>query len=143
VPFVVELPHHRAGARRHLRAEGVGVELFGAVVAVLRNHAELVEAALLRFRHLGAPDAGIAAAHRMRARVPAVEIADHRDLRRVRRPDCELRSVAKEVRPELVVKAGMGALPEQVQVVAGQSYWAFSKSGHRWLGIGLYTFEPC
>src|SRR6185295_8699844 len=100
-------------------------------IAALRNHVELVEAALLRFRHLGAPDAGIAAAHRVGARVPAVEVPDHRDLGRVRRPHCELRSVAEEVRPELVIETGMGALPEQVEVVTGQSYWAFSQSGHR------------
>ena len=42
----------------------------------------------------------------------------------IRRPDCELRSVAEDMRAELFVQARVRPLAEQVEVVAGQSYWA-------------------
>jgi hypothetical protein len=60
----------------------------------------------------------------MRARVPVVEVADQGHLGGIRRPDCELRSVAEDMGTELFVQARVRPLAEQVEVVAGQSYWA-------------------
>ena len=62
-------------------------------------------------------------AHRVRAAVPAVEVADDADALRVRRPDREVHAVgvadAHRVRAELVVDAGVVALAEQIEIEVG------------------------
>ena len=60
-------------------------------------------------------------AHRMHAAVPAVEIADHADALRIRRPDVEAScrctpSISVEMRAEFVVELPVLALGEEMQI---------------------------
>ncbi len=92
VPLVPERRHgDRSGRRPQFRAEGERVGLQRHRLAVRPDDLELVGTPLADIRHEDFPDAGIPAqAHDMAAAVPVVEIADHGDAARVRRPDGEM-----------------------------------------------------
>ena len=67
------------------------------------------------------PDAAdTQAAHRMRPRIPPVEVANHADLFRIRRPDSEVHAGSSidlpAVRAKLVVRTMQSAFAEQVQI---------------------------
>ena len=132
-PLVVEVPHHRAGARRRLAAEGVRVGLVDAVAAVLATRCGTCRRCPASPRGtLRVPDAGVAGRlHRVRARVPAVEVADHRHRRARSAPRPRSASPpSTQVRAELLVQARVRALAEQVQVVPGQAGGRADGVGH-------------
>src|SRR5205085_9839547 len=109
-PVVGEVPDRGAGPRRLLGAKRVGIGLVYPVAGMTGDDMKFVHAAGLRFRHAQRPDAGVAGwTHRVRAWVPAVPVADDRDRLRIRRPDGEMRFLAREVRAELLVQAAVRA----------------------------------
>ena len=59
--------------------------------------------------------------HRAHAAVPAVPLADDRDLRRVRRPDRERDAVVADVRAELLVELLVPSLAREVEVDVAES----------------------
>ena len=124
--IAVEVVDHRGGARLiGLEGEGEGVGLQREGLARARDDLVLVAGALGHTRHEELPDAvaGVQA-HGMAAAIPAVPVADHAHPLGVRRPHGEDDAVdllqARRVRAELVVDAVVGALAEQMKIVAGQ-----------------------
>src|SRR5262249_55669616 len=122
-------------ARRSLAAERVRIGLVDPVIALVGDDVEFVQAARPRLRRAAFPDAGGVAdmAHRVRAGIPAVEVAHHRDRPRVRRPHRETHAGARaalEVRAELLVEARVRALPEEVEVVAAHCRGAGDDGAH-------------
>ena len=100
------------------KPERVGVQLD---VAVRVADLKFVMRALPHAGNENFPDAGRAEqAHRMKAPVPIVEIADDADALRVRRPDGEARAVnavnRAQLRAELVVNFPLVAFAEQKQI---------------------------
>ena len=81
----------RGGAGLGVEGEGVGLE---HGVAALVHDAVFVDVALLDAGDEGAPDAVLAAVHGVGGAVPAVEVADDRDLARVGGPYHEAVHVA-------------------------------------------------
>jgi hypothetical protein len=119
-PLVLRLVHDRGGLRRLLGLERVRVGLVEAV-AVRPRDLVLVVRAPADLGHEQLPDAARAErAHRMQPAVPPVEVADHRDRLRGRRPDRERRAphalVLHHVRAEPGVDLLVAALARQVQV---------------------------
>ena len=121
-PLVPGLAHHGRGGGRPLGQRGHGVGLV-APAAVRPADVVLVPRARHHPGHEQLPDAGAAQrAHRVRAPVPVVEVADHADAAGVRRPDRErgpaglLADVGAEDLPQLLVPA----LGDQVQVDLAQ-----------------------
>ena len=111
LPDVVRLEDHRRGLRRHLGAKRVRVRLVSAV------EMELVAVALLRALDDALPDAGLAEeAQRARGRIPAVEVPDDADERRVRRPDGEADALRDDVRAELLVDLLVAPGPRQPDI---------------------------
>ena len=124
-PLVVfAVPHDRRGARRRLEVarERVGLQ---HRVSVGAEHFELVGGALLEPGNERFPVAGLLQhAHRMRATVPAVEVADDVDAAGVWRPHREVHAahalVLDDARAQLLERLEVGALAEQVKVEVGQ-----------------------
>ena len=113
------------GLGAHLRRARVGVALQRKILPVAGADRILVAVALDRVRDEQLPDAGAAArAHRVAARVPAVEVADHGHARGVRRPDREAHAVdrvdalaqRRRVRAQHLERPQVAALAEVVQV---------------------------
>src|SRR5207247_691326 len=87
----IDIEDDRGGIRTQLEIEPVGVRLHGEVVAVTRLDFKLVALARAQLRKEQLPDTGGAAhAHRVPAAVPSIEVADHADALRMRRPDGEM-----------------------------------------------------
>ncbi|MNS29231.1 hypothetical protein D3C72_612260 [compost metagenome] len=127
VPLVgAEVPD--LGGRRgaNFAREAVGVGLLHAVVVDLRADAVLVDRARLHAGDEGLPDARAGLLHGVGVPLPLVEVADHRDLGRVRRPDREVRArhavELARVRAQLLVGAVVGAFGQQVDVELGQKW---------------------
>ena len=121
VPFVLIQPrHHRARARRMLGSERVRVRLHFGVAAELGPHVVFVDRALAQIGQEQFPRAAVAQPHRMAPRVPAVEIAHHRDHQRVGRPHGKPRARHAlgfgEVRAERRVALVVRAFAVQVQL---------------------------
>ena len=119
-PDVLGLVHDRGGLRRHLDLERVGVGLLDAL-AVGRGDLELVVNAGADLGDEQLPDPARAErAHRVQAAVPVVEVADHGDGLRGRRPDRERGArdalVLDHVRAEARVDLLVAALADEVQV---------------------------
>src|SRR5215831_1030565 len=83
------VPDEGRGFRRSFAVEGIriGLELLVSVVA--RSHVVLISRALAESGDEDLPDAAVAAAHRMPAHVPIVELTGYRHVLRVGRPDRE------------------------------------------------------
>ncbi len=118
-----DVVHDRRGLRRRLERarERIGLLQDRAVAGA---DLELVLLAVGEIRNEDLPDAGGQEAHRRDAAVPAVEVADHADAIRVGRPHREMhaggRALRDAVRAELLERAVVGALAEQVQIEIGQ-----------------------
>ncbi len=115
----------RAGAGRGLLAERHRVGLERQDLAVGAHDLELVELALGHGRHEQLPQPRAeAAAHRVAAAVPGVEMPHHRHAPRVRRPDREGRAldalVRQGTRAELGPELLVAALGDQVLVGLAQ-----------------------
>ena len=91
VPDVGDRVHDDGGrCRRRLSRLRQRVGLIGQSNAVPRNHGEFVSRARPNSRHEQLPNpGGIAQPHRVAPVVPGIEVANHRDRPRVRRPDRE------------------------------------------------------
>src|SRR5689334_4419382 len=91
-PLVGEIPDHRGGPWRHLAAEGEGVTLVYRVTLVLRYDVILVQSAGADATQESRPDTGgvVTRLEAIRLRIPTIEIADHGDSSRIRRPDSEV-----------------------------------------------------
>src|SRR5947209_7067881 len=59
-------------------------------------------------------------------RIPSVEIADHADALRVRRPDAEHHTPRHDVRPELLPKLAVRPFVEEMEVPVGEERSLFS-----------------
>src|ERR1043165_4421033 len=125
-----EWADHRAGLRRLLGAKRIRVGLVYPVTGIAGNDMKFVHAARLGLRHAHRPDAGVAALHRVGARVPAVPVADHGDRLRVGRPDGEVSRVAEEMRAELLVQPAVGPFAEKILVVPRQGDRLLSDGRH-------------
>ena len=80
VPGVVEIPDHGSGARRYLREKSHRVGLFNLVTELGGVDVELVQRALADAGDKAFPDSRRAASlELMGLRIPAVEVADHRN----------------------------------------------------------------
>ena len=125
-PLVGEVPDDGGGLRRHLGVEGEGIGLLDPVALVVGADEVLVVRALPDARDEALPDAGGAAGmEAVLAVVPAVEVADDRDLIRIRRPDAEIDAldavlVVGQVGSQLVVEAVVRSFVEEVGVFLGQ-----------------------
>ena len=124
-PRVVEAPDDGAGARRRLVAEGEGVGLVDLVPAVAGGHVVLVHGPGAHPRHEALEEARLASqAQGVAVGLPAIELAHDRHPRRPRRPDREGRPVLalarRRVRAELQVRAVVGPLVEEVDVLVGE-----------------------
>src|SRR5581483_777311 len=111
VPVVRRLEHDRGGARRLLGAKRDGIGLLAPVDVVL--------VALPRLRAVDGPlpDAGLGDGREgIDAGPPVVEVADHADGARVRRPDGEARAALDEVRAELLPQALVPTRPRQPDI---------------------------
>ncbi len=125
LPLVVEAPCPRGARRRDLRGER---ERIGAILAraVARRDGELVGLAVAQSGDVRLPDARMIPAREqhVRARIPGVPLADHRDRARVGRPHRDMRAVlllaGEEVTAEPLVERGVGALAEEIDVVLAQ-----------------------
>jgi hypothetical protein len=111
------------GAGRTLVGQREWIDLLEHL-AVAGLERELVEDAVAEARDERLPQpAGAEAAQRMRARVPSVEVADHRRLPRVRRPDDErvsrLAGDGRRASAHLLPRAQPGALAEEIGLVVG------------------------
>ena len=71
--------------------------------------------------------------------MPLIEVADYRNLDGVGCPDVELRpsgaTVLREMRPELVVQACMGAFLEEVGVVVAETAALLVAVQRRWIDL--------
>ena len=124
-PFVVERPHDRRRVRRHLAVERDRIGLVDLVATVPRTEVVLVARPVAQLGDEPFPDAGRrAGAKRVAGGLPAVEVADHRNHRGVRRPYGEDRPVHSvddgRMCAELVGEAEMRALVEEVEVLVGE-----------------------
>ncbi len=125
VPFVVEVPDYRGGARWFLVEESYGVGLFNLISELSGIDVELVERAFVDAGDKTFPDSGRASRlELMRLRVPVIEAADHRYVAGVGSPDSEDGALGSfgfdDVRAQLVVDAVMAAFVEQVEIFGGQ-----------------------
>ncbi len=118
-PAVVERPGARRGVGRHLGVEGERIGLFGLEPVVGGDDVEFVPVPARYARHEPFPDSRAVATRRQRmgVRIPRVELADHRDPPRVRRPDAEIGAAVAELAPELLVEAPVRAFLEEIDVV--------------------------
>ena len=124
-PGLLAVPDDGGGARRRLGVDGERISLLDFVAAVPRLDPVLVPCPGADARHEPFPDAGAAPRpQRVRAAVPAVEVADHADARGTGRPDREVGArhaiVRHDVRAQLVVQPQVAAFVEQEQVVFRQ-----------------------
>src|SRR4029453_15915700 len=139
VPPMLRRVHDRRGVRRHLggERERVGLQLHRPVRL---DDLELV--ALTRLGPLddGLPDAGLAEVPH-RARLPVVEVADHRDGASVRRPDRERDTALAPVRAEHVVEPLVPSLAREVEVDLPEDAHTAARSSSRTIpatGIGTH-----
>ncbi len=119
-PDVLRVVHHRGVGRRHLglERERIGLQ---PQPSFLRPDLELVLRALVDAGNEQLPDPRRAErAHRVQAAVPEVEVADHGDRARVRRPDGERGAndavELPDVRAEPLVEMLVAALHDEVEV---------------------------
>ncbi len=128
--------HDRGGLRPYLRGKGDRIGFQRQMLAVGADDIELVVIAGAGVRNEQLPIAGSAHAHRVPARIPVVEIADHADAPGIRRQHHESDAVhalqRHRMRAELVVDALMGAFAEQIKVDVAQ---------HRRKAIGIVEFD--
>ena len=120
LPLVaVQVGDHRAGARPLLHEEAEGIGLVDGL-QILGGDAVLVHGKLGQARDEQRPDAGVRGMHGVGGRIPAVEIAHHRHLAGVGRPDGEHRAFfpleLHQVGPKLFVGPFVGAFADQVPV---------------------------
>ena len=86
--------YHAGGGRSHLGGEGKGVGLQRQQMAGAVQQFEFVMVAACGVGHKDFPQAGTwMKAHGMAPAVPGVEVADHADAARIRRPDHEAHTV--------------------------------------------------
>ncbi|MNY26744.1 hypothetical protein D3C86_1606090 [compost metagenome] len=104
--------------RAQFETAGVGIALGQHRAAVAVGDLETIEAARAGFGYQRLPHAAAPqTVHDVHTALPAVEIADHRDLRGIRCPDPECRPVGLHVRTEKAVGLHVPAFVEQVQGV--------------------------
>ena len=121
-PRIAEIANHRGGARRLLAAERKRITLINAITVVPREDLILVARPGTHAADESRPDAGRISAHAqgVRLAIPAVEIPDHGDRARVRRPYRKVRPFGGEVRAELFVGAKVAPFLEEIDVLLGQ-----------------------
>ena len=124
-PLVIEVPHNRTGARRRFMMKAVGIGLVDAVHVKPRTQVVLVDRTLPQAGNEALPDAGMfPRSHRVRIRIPAIEVPDHRDALGIGRPHREVGAGfavhGKDVRTQLLVQTVMASLVKEVKVHAGQ-----------------------
>ena len=111
---------HRCRLRPQLRGKGERVGLQRQQLAVGANDFEFVDRARREVGQEYLPDAGGAPAHDVAPPVPLIEVADHRDAPRIRRPDGEMHAgdalLLEDVRAQLVEEAEVRALGRVVVV---------------------------
>ncbi len=135
-PRVVQVPHDRARAGRHLMPHAVGVGLVDRVALDAGEDAVLVDGAPGDSGHETVPDAGASdRLEQVLLGIPAVEVAHDRDRGRVRRPDRELRAgdaaEGPGMRAELLVEPGVVALVEEKEVVGRQELFPVARRSRR------------
>ncbi len=130
------IPDDRRGLRRHFEIASARIRLEHAG-AIGANHFELVGIALAE---IGDEDFPVAAGpdrpHRVDAAVPGVEVADHADPPRIRRPHREVHAgadaVRDRVRAEFIERLEVRAFAEQMNIEVGQ---------HRTVAIGVIDLD--
>jgi hypothetical protein len=116
-PSVVEVPHHRGGARRRLGVKGQRVGLVHPIAAA-RLDVELVFGPLTNTRQEPLPDARRPARlQRVVGLVPVVPVADHLHAARVGRPHREGRAILPQMGAQMIVEAQLRPFVEEVQIV--------------------------
>ena len=124
LPLVRQLPHLRRCVRPDLRGKSVGVRLVRLVGVVTRRDVIFVQRPAADAGDEPLPHARRTRLHRVASGIPSVEVADHRHLLGIRRPDGKLDAGGalrlSQVRAHLFVGSMVFALGEQVQVVVGQ-----------------------
>src|SRR5580704_863152 len=135
-PLVAQIPHDGRRPRRNFIEVAVRVGLIDRVHVVARAYVVLVDRAMAEVGEKGFPHARtLARIHGMRVRVPAVEVADHRDAFRVGCPHSEVGAapavLLHYMRAELLVEARVFALVEQMQIEWGQQS-GILLLGRRW-----------
>ena len=132
--------HDRGGAGRGFGAEGEGVGLERQEGAVGAEDLELVDRAAHDPGEEDLPDPRLPAlAHRVAAAVPGVEVADHADAARVRRPDGEGRAV------DAFMRHGMRAEPGEEVLVPALGHQVFvhlAEDGAEAVGVFPLPFVP-
>src|SRR3954471_20500541 len=103
--------------RRRFRMKGERVSFVRFVIVKSRNDMVLVRLAGLKFGNECLPDSGLAARfHRVAVQIPVVEVANHRDRLRIRRPDCEVHAEYSvdgvTMRAQMTVKPDVAAFVE-------------------------------
>ena len=111
----------RCGAGAQLRPVRIGICLVD-LPALRRRDQELVQLSLLHAGKKGGPDADRThLRHRVLLLIPAVELADHVDLSRIRSPDAEevslLSVLYRRMGAQLLIDVVVRALSEQVAVL--------------------------
>ena len=140
-PFVVEVPDHRAGARRLLGAKRVRVGLVYPVAGIAGNDMKFVHAARLRLGHAALPRC-----RRRRSRASDARADPSRSSRRPPRPTARWaprRRSASPCRsprkwaPSFSYSAAVRAFAEQVLVVSGQGGGLLGQRPVHDRGIGI------
>ncbi len=121
-PCLVEYDGSRA--RAHFGGERHRIRFQRQLLALRPDDVELVVIAGGGTRHEQLPIAGAAHPHRVPARIPVVEIADHGDPPRIGREHHEGHAVdaveRHRMRAELVVEPLVGAFAKQMKIEIGQ-----------------------
>ena len=122
---VVDAANHGRVLRPQLAAGADRVRLQGQERAVGGTQLELVDRPLAEPGDEDLPDPHAATApHRVAAAVPAIEVADHRDASRVRRPDGEVHArgagMLDRVGAQPLPQPAMGALADEIVVHLAQ-----------------------
>src|ERR1700735_2140074 len=118
--IILEIPHTRSCLRPNFCSEPVWIRFVDLIIAIARFDVVFVDGPLTNARYEALPNTRRARAHAVCLRIPIVEVSDHRNQLRIRRPDGKVHAVTpiplREVSAELLVGAVVSAFPEQVQV---------------------------
>ena len=116
----LQIPHTRSRLRANLCGEPVGIRFVDLVIVVARFDVIFVDGPLTDIGYEAFPNARRARVQAACLRIPSVEVTNHRNQLRIRRPDGKVHAATpiplREVRAQLFVGAVMSAFPKQVQV---------------------------
>src|SRR5271155_1465867 len=118
--IVLQIPHSRSSLRANLCGERVWIRFVDLIIAIARFDVVFVARSLTDIGYEALPNARRGWAHAVCLGIPTVELSDHRNQLRIRRPDGKVHAATptslRHVSSELLVGAVMSAFRKQVQV---------------------------